>query len=293
MKEMSGIKMQLVKVANKVIDSTNMGKRGSSRGSDDVGHLWVSLARYDDELIEKLESWERRTRDQHEHMGRRKPGTEHASGEDLAELFSGQTWDKSKMVRSFARMGTVGQSSIEQENSEKDGKVFSCTLRPLSDAKWARVREKVEQAAPKVPAENAVESETTSIMETTQTVNADNGIIVDAGRELRVKLYMGQVFMGWIWFIPMFHMAQPAKGITRFLLTRKEVDFPLGVGSAIIDVEISLEACEYTDTVQPPARQTNEESHEHEEPTGVAGTLQAIQAGGIGEAVEVKQAAEV
>jgi phosphatidylinositol-3,4,5-trisphosphate 3-phosphatase/dual-specificity protein phosphatase PTEN len=119
MKEMSGIKMQLVKVANKVIDSTNMGKRGSSRGSDDVGHLWVSLARYDDELIEKLESWERRTRDQNEHMGRRKPGTEHASGEDLAELFSGQTWDKSKMVRSFARMGTVGQSSIEQENSEK------------------------------------------------------------------------------------------------------------------------------------------------------------------------------
>jgi hypothetical protein len=53
----------------------------------------------------------------------------------------------------------------------QDGKVFSCTLRPLSDAKWARVREKVEQTAPKVPAENAVESETTSITETTQTVN--------------------------------------------------------------------------------------------------------------------------
>jgi phosphatidylinositol-3,4,5-trisphosphate 3-phosphatase/dual-specificity protein phosphatase PTEN len=71
------------------------------------------------------------------------------------------------------------------------------------------------------------------------------------------------------------------------------VDFPLGVGSAIIDVEISLEGCEYTDSVQPPARQTSEESHEREEPTGVAATLQAIQAGGIGEAVEVKQAAEV
>lgn len=119
MKEMSGIKMQLVKAANKVIDSTNMGKRGSSRGSDDVGHLWVSLARYDDELIEKLESWERRTRDRNERMGRRKPGTEHASSEDLAELFANQRWDKSKMVRSFARMGTVGQSSIEQENSEQ------------------------------------------------------------------------------------------------------------------------------------------------------------------------------
>lgn len=75
----------------------------------------------------------------------------------------------------------------------QDGKVFSYTLRPLSDAKWARVREKVEQAAPKVPVESTVKSETTSIADATQTVNADNGVIVDAARELRVKLYMGQV----------------------------------------------------------------------------------------------------
>jgi phosphatidylinositol-3,4,5-trisphosphate 3-phosphatase/dual-specificity protein phosphatase PTEN len=119
MKEMSGIKMQLVKVANMVIDSTNMGKSGSGRKCDDVGHLWVSLARYDDELVEKLESWECRTRDENGHMGKQKPGTEQVEGEDLSKLFADQRWDKSKMVHSFARMGTVGQSSIEQENTEK------------------------------------------------------------------------------------------------------------------------------------------------------------------------------
>ena len=112
MKELSGIKMQLVKIVNMVIDSTNMGK---SRKED---HLWVSLARYNDELVENLESWERRTRDQNGHMGTRKRGSEREESEDLAELFADSRWDNSKMVRSFARMGSVGHSSIEQVNTE-------------------------------------------------------------------------------------------------------------------------------------------------------------------------------
>lgn len=97
--------------------------------------------------------------------------------------------------------------------------------------------------------------------------------------------------MGWIWFIPMFHMLQASKDTTRILLTRKEVDFPLGLGSAIVDVEISLEACEETDTVQPPARQTSEQSQGRSEPGGVA-ALQAIAGGSsVGDVVEAKQAA--
>ena len=72
--------------------------------------------------------------------------------------------------------------------------------------------------------------------------------------------------MGWTWFIPIFHVPQPlsAKGTTRFLLTRKELDFPLGVGSAIADVEISLQTCEEAeaDRIQPPAWRTNQESPE-------------------------------
>jgi phosphatidylinositol-3,4,5-trisphosphate 3-phosphatase/dual-specificity protein phosphatase PTEN len=83
---------------------------------------------------------------------------------------------------------------------------------------------------------------------------------------------------------------------TRFLLTRKEVDFPLGVGSAIVDVEILLQACEEAETemVQPLARQTSQESREQGtgEPVGIASTVQAVAAGGVAEAIEVKQAAE-
>lgn len=61
--------------------------------------------------------------------------------------------------------------------------------------------------------------------------------------------------MGWIWLIPTFHMPHPAPTETNnsnddsstvptrtsIRLTRKEVDFPIGLGTGIVDVEISLE----------------------------------------------------
>jgi phosphatidylinositol-3,4,5-trisphosphate 3-phosphatase/dual-specificity protein phosphatase PTEN len=113
MKEMSSLKMSLVKTANIVI-----GRTGGGKGNDD-GHVWASLARYDDEFVDKLEMWERCTRDDSGHMGRRKHGSEHGEGEELADLFTDQRWDKGKMVRSFARMGAVGVSSIQRENLEQ------------------------------------------------------------------------------------------------------------------------------------------------------------------------------
>ena len=113
MKEMSSFKMNLVKAANLVI-----GRTGGGKGNDH-GHVWASLARYDDEFVNKLEMWERRTRDEGGHVGRRKRGSEHGEGEELADLFADQSWDKGKMVRSFARMGAGGDSSIQKVPSEK------------------------------------------------------------------------------------------------------------------------------------------------------------------------------
>ena len=109
MKEMSSLKMTIVKAANLVI-----GRTGKGKGSDN-GRLWASLARYDDKLVDTLETRERHTRGEGGYFGKRKQGSEHGDGEELADLFAYQKWDKDKMVRRFARMGTVGGSSIQKE----------------------------------------------------------------------------------------------------------------------------------------------------------------------------------
>lgn len=52
-----------------------------------------------------------------------------------------------------------------------------------------------------------------------------------------------QVFMGWLWFIPCFHLPQPPLPTTspvKFVLPRSEVDFPLGFGALLLDVEVTL-----------------------------------------------------
>jgi phosphatidylinositol-3,4,5-trisphosphate 3-phosphatase/dual-specificity protein phosphatase PTEN len=46
---------------------------------------------------------------------------------------------------------------------------------------------------------------------------------------------------GWFWFIPAFHMAEDAPAPTTLTLGRKEVDFPLGLGKALVDVAVELE----------------------------------------------------
>ncbi|KAG9075700.1 Telomerase protein component 1 [Ceratobasidium sp. 370] len=70
-------------------------------------------------------------------------------------------------------------------------------------------------------------------------VEINPGVVLDARREVRAKLYMGQVPMGWIWFIPAFHLAD-GETETTIRLTRKDLDFPLGIGAWIEDVEIVL-----------------------------------------------------
>ncbi len=51
--------------------------------------------------------------------------------------------------------------------------------------------------------------------------------------------------MGRFWFIPTFHMLDNPRGSaqqgTTFVLTRKQLDFPVGIGAHIIDVAVSME----------------------------------------------------
>jgi len=249
----------------------------------------------------------------------------------------------------------------------QEGKTHVYTLKPLSDKRWEGLKhdlsknenddqpnlEKTLEAIDNnATAAGVSRSEANSMYDVTTAglkasgAGLDQGVILDAGREIRVKLYMGQVFMGWLWFIPTFHMPQPPPtsafsatsptGPTTLkstvTLMRKDIDFPLGIGSDIIDVEIEMEwvvpppapanadAPSATDPsaakvpidgeiVEPPLRARTEDSkigtEPDPDPTGIAAAVQAAVSGGargedveglgpvgLREAVEVKQGAD-
>ncbi|KAF9068857.1 hypothetical protein BDP27DRAFT_1383426 [Rhodocollybia butyracea] len=311
MKELSNMRVTLVRAANAVLDRTYMSKSGIYGNP----HVWASLARYDDDFVEMLERWERYTRMSGEsgqvHMGKRQLGTDHFGKELLSEMFNDGRWDNKKMVRSFARLGAVGDQSVVKGETEENGKIKTYSLHPLSDTSWKDIKEDLKESRDEsgIKPEDAdiPASEVNSLFDITQSVK-EKGVVLDAGREVRLKLYMGQVFMGWLWFIPAFHMPQPPPSLggsqsqpssltTKLTLKRKEIDFALGVGGSIIDVEISLEWLKESEieAVQPPARMdTSEEATigDSAEPAGLAAALEAVAAGNVVEAVEAKQGAE-
>ncbi|KAI0635264.1 phosphatases II [Trametes polyzona] len=295
MRELSGLKTSLVRAVNTLVDTAGLSKRTAATNSP--SQVWASLARYDDDFVETLERWERFTRDEGGAMGVRRRGADQMDGQTFADLFREGKFDSKKMVRSFARMGTLRDEDIQKEQGE-DGKIETVLLRPLTGDKWLSIREKIEAEEKAAPTSTPnVESEDASIYDATQALKGDGGVVLDAHRELRVKLYLGQVFMGWFWFIPTFHMPHPrgaAEQSATLVLTRKEIDFPVGIGSNIIDVSVSMEWCsEAADVINPPARQGSVESAQGQgEPAGVAGSLQVMAEGNVKGMVEAKQAAD-
>ncbi|KAF8970125.1 hypothetical protein BDZ97DRAFT_1725283 [Flammula alnicola] len=359
MRETSGVKMGVVRAANMVIEKTGMAKgptAGSGSSPTPQSQVWASLARYDDRLVDLLEEWEAYTRDPDGHLGKKRHGSEHLSHEESTEeevpsqTFNSGKWDKGKMVRSFARLGVV-DGSEEMVVDEKGEKILVYTLCPLSEGRWQGLKhdlhakaadahherqETLKAIAQHADATGMSHSEANSMNDVTTTsldlnkpedalvgANLDKGIVLDAGRELRVKLYVGQVFIGWFWFIPTFHMLQPppsptpssssnmistststspspASLKTTFSLTRKDLDFPLGLGSAIIDVDIDMEwVVPMTDVpveLEPPLSARTEDSVESEPlQSGLAAAVQAVVGGegqgGLREALEAKQGA--
>ena len=185
MREVSVIKYQLIRVTNAILNRTNERKYKGK------GEVWISLARYDDELVNLLESWERHTRYEGGPMGLGKPESEHMGECSLADVFKTGKWDEEKMVRSFARMGMLNGARTEQT---KDlGKVITYVTKPLTDEEWGEIKEDIVKGD-KEPENQEVKSETTSVNEiTSKTFSEVEGIVVDANRELRAKLYTGQV----------------------------------------------------------------------------------------------------
>ncbi|KAH9852533.1 phosphatases II [Lenzites betulinus] len=202
MRELSGLKTSLVRAVNTFVDTAGLSKRTAATRS--ASQVWASLARYDDDFVGTLEGWERHTRDESGAMGvgRKGADVDHMEGETFADLFREGKFDSKKMVRSFARMGTLQDEDV-QKDADEDGKIETLLLWPLTGDKWQRIRDNIEAEEKAAPGSAPkVESEDASIYDATQTLKGDGGVVLDAHRELRVKLYLGQVFTGWFWFVP-------------------------------------------------------------------------------------------
>ncbi|KAG5716158.1 Phosphatidylinositol-3,4,5-trisphosphate 3-phosphatase cnrN [Termitomyces sp. T112] len=187
-----------------------------------------------------LEEWERQTRDENGRMGKRRTDTDHFDEQNIRDLFKDGRRDKKKMVKTFARMGAVGDSATLRERGEGEGDkidVFTLSLFDIQACNTFRdkLEEKDELSSDDV--EGHASSETESLYDITQNPKEC-------------------VFMGWLWLIPTFHMMPPSEGSTKLRLRRKELDFPLGLGSAIVDVELDIEWLSKEDAqmVQPSAR---------------------------------------
>ncbi|KAL5514191.1 hypothetical protein ACEPAG_2279 [Sanghuangporus baumii] len=316
-RDLGGVKMNFLKVANRVIEKTNAAKYGvQQRGR---GPVWVSLARYNDSFVEMLERWERLTRSEDGNFALRRKDSDYMSEDGaLREIFADGKWDKGKMIRSFTRLGHRNGAPDRQQTEARcfclsfDGSIVRHTLLPLTEQKWEALQEEMREhdtnprseetheylSSRKSNAPDSGQSTVSSVTElahVNDNVSAEKGVILDATRELRAKIYMGQVFMGWFWFIPAFHMPSapqsstataeqpPGSNITHFVVTRKEVDFPIAAGAALVDVDVSLEwivpgADSEVDRRGPPKTQTSEDSAKGEGGEPGSGLLAGIQA---------------
>jgi phosphatidylinositol-3,4,5-trisphosphate 3-phosphatase/dual-specificity protein phosphatase PTEN len=152
MKEPSGAKFQVVKVANILLDQASKMKSSTHRQSTDSdanpppnsnkpsspdiannGPIWISLARYDDTFVETLEQWEVHTRHPST-PGRRREGSEHfdrgkgEGEEEIGKMFDNSgRWDKTKMVRRFVTFGS-GEKQAPIEDTQVCTTV-RCTIR--------------------------------------------------------------------------------------------------------------------------------------------------------------------
>ncbi|TFY77592.1 hypothetical protein EWM64_g6420 [Hericium alpestre] len=263
MYETNGLKLGVVKAASHILERTLPFVTSDPR-PDAYGHgeLWVSLSRYDDPLVQVLEKWERWSRAKGPGgMGRRREGGDvmpaegnEGAQEHIGDIFKDERWDAKKMVRSFARLGVVADEDVQV------GKIVTRKLRVK---------------------------------------DGDDGVVLDANREVRVKLYVGQVFMAWMWLIPAFSLPPPPSDSVEtpepvtVKFTHAELDFPIGLGAALIDIELSMQELSSDEPAELPARASTGEGAEGSGGKSV-GVVHALGAGStLRQGVEAGQALEV
>ncbi|KAG8906498.1 Telomerase protein component 1, partial [Tulasnella sp. 408] len=186
-------------MARKAIRAINSALEMAGRGDDQdrgKGEIWISLARYEDAFVDVLEEWERKTRGKTIGKRKSKVGEEEVvadtedKGVDIGVhgIFEDGKWDSGKMVKSFARLG---EEDPQQSKVEKFETGLSRThfLRPIPPMSWVHVDETVQQS--EVNGELDVSS-TTDLQGASEIEPEDEGVLLEAHREVRAKLYMGE-----------------------------------------------------------------------------------------------------
>ncbi|KAH7099733.1 phosphatases II, partial [Auriculariales sp. MPI-PUGE-AT-0066] len=124
---------------------------GRKKAGRDVqtDELWVSLARYKDDFVGTLESWERHTRDESGRMGKRRPGAENMQVGDQGEQtlqshFSDGKWDDSKMIKIFSHLSTTDVQVSQPADAEPKSRELTYLLHPIPHSQWVNVRQKIK-----------------------------------------------------------------------------------------------------------------------------------------------------
>lgn len=225
MRELSGIQPSLIQAVSMVQQATNI--RSSEAASS--GRVWASLARYDDDLVGQLAE------------------LSPCQSSETPRIFEDGKWDREKMVRKFATMST---GAVEVSGDESMGaRLFSFALISSPGEGWTDLFSQdihhPQQGGTPLAASSLDSLSYSVIHPSSSNIGCENdsgGIIVHANRELRLKIFWGRATLGWIWFIPAFHIC-PEAASSVVVFTRPEVDFAMGMGKSLVDVNISIASC--------------------------------------------------
>ncbi|KAI9636172.1 uncharacterized protein MKK02DRAFT_27644 [Dioszegia hungarica] len=67
-------------------------------------------------------------------------------------------------------------------------------------------------------------------------------LVLERGREFRMKFHLGSLPLGWAWMIPAFHLPEPVHAQTHTLrFPKSQIDFAIGPGAAIHHIDVCVE----------------------------------------------------
>ncbi|RXK39199.1 hypothetical protein M231_03556 [Tremella mesenterica] len=96
-------------------------------------------------------------------------------------------------------------------------------------------------------------------------------LVLERGREVRLKFHLASLPLGWTWFIPAFHLPEPVPStktpikqkVHTLHFDRSQIDFAIGPGASLRSVEVKLEEVP-VDDMSEPARLLNDEEERAE-----------------------------